>query len=347
MSLRIPILLTLTSALLAGGSLSADIAPGDAGWPSAYPAWWYNAIDPANGVIDATKPILNQNNNAVLNQGQLWNIADQAIAELDSKLVLVGGAGFSLSNFSNGTQPNYFAPANLGHLKHVSSKFYDRLSSIDFDSSQNGWPALMTLNQATGYPWSANQTPDNLSPANLGQAKYLFSWDLSNWSLDGLLNPPLISQATTASYVYWLEPATLRHAVVGQIILLEALAGFDGDSVGQLEFYVNDALVGAADVSTPYEALWTPLATGDYSITAQALSGSGEIVVSATLLIQVGADANSNGLSDTWEVTHGVTSGNDDSDGDGLLASEEFEQGVSPSIKDHPAVELSLFNASY
>ena len=29
--------------------LSASIAPGDPEWPNAYPEWWYNADDPANG----------------------------------------------------------------------------------------------------------------------------------------------------------------------------------------------------------------------------------------------------------------------------------------------------------
>ena len=44
------------------GSLCANITPDDPAWPSSDPAWWYNASDSANGVIDATKSELNIGN---------------------------------------------------------------------------------------------------------------------------------------------------------------------------------------------------------------------------------------------------------------------------------------------
>lgn len=155
------------------GSLQAQELP--ANWPTSYPEWWYT-----RGVIDISKPF-NQQNDAILNHGQLWNLAAQGIAELDEKLAPIGGAGFDLNAFEvAGATPDYGAPANLGQLKHVSSKFYDRFAQIGFDSTApSGWPFLMGLDAGTGYPWALNQTPENLSPANLGQAKHLFSWDLS------------------------------------------------------------------------------------------------------------------------------------------------------------------------
>ncbi|MEM7791767.1 MAG: right-handed parallel beta-helix repeat-containing protein [Verrucomicrobiota bacterium] len=166
----------LTVGLFAAvGWLCADIAPGDPNWPQSYPDWWYNSADPANGVIDATQPVLNQNNDAVLNQGQLWNMAEKGIAELGS----VGGASFDLSTFiENGATADYFAPANLGQLKNVSSKFYDRFAEIGFGPTSQGWPDGMTLFASTGYPWALDQTPDNYNIANIGQAKFLFSWSL-------------------------------------------------------------------------------------------------------------------------------------------------------------------------
>lgn len=160
-------------------SPSAQTLP--ANWPADYPDWWYNAADPANGVIDATLPLLNQNNDAALNQGQLWNIAQQSIDELNTQLAPIGGAGFEIDDLSNGQSPDYYAPANVGQIKNAASHFFGRFVEVGFTPASVGWPIRMTLDPATGYPWSQNQTPANLAPANLGQAKHLWSWNLEPW----------------------------------------------------------------------------------------------------------------------------------------------------------------------
>lgn len=167
-------------------TLFADIAPGDPGWPAAYPSWWYKDGDSANGVIDATKPQLNTDNDAVLNQGQLWNIADNAINELNTQLSLIGGATFNLSDFENGQSPDYYAPVNLGQLKYVSSKFYDRFAAVGFTPNAAGWPVSVLLDEGTGdtslnYPWKEDVTVTNASPVVLGQVKHLFSWNVRAW----------------------------------------------------------------------------------------------------------------------------------------------------------------------
>jgi alpha-tubulin suppressor-like RCC1 family protein/pimeloyl-ACP methyl ester carboxylesterase len=104
---------------------------------------------------------------ALVNQGQLKNIATAAVAEMDAKLE--GGAGdelhSSISSWLTPTpQTNDFAPANLGQLKAVAKPFYDRLIAlglIDF------------------YPWlSALDPPDDFAVANLGQLKKLFSFEI-------------------------------------------------------------------------------------------------------------------------------------------------------------------------
>ncbi|GEM_PF-2194607 len=159
-----------------------------ANWPASYPSWWYNAADPANGLIDGTKTEFNQNNSGILNQGQLWNIAYNGINELNNKLSLIGGAGFTLADFSNGNTPSYYSPANLGQLKNVSSKFFDRFAELGFTPNSAGWPATLILDtgavdNSPNYPWLNDQTPDNFKPANIGQAKHLFSWDLTQFSL--------------------------------------------------------------------------------------------------------------------------------------------------------------------
>ncbi|MEM7790092.1 MAG: nidogen-like domain-containing protein [Verrucomicrobiota bacterium] len=173
---------------VAVGWLCADIAPGDPGWPQSYPDWWYNAADPANGIIDATRPILNQNNDAVLNQGQLWNMADIGIQELDEQLGPVGGAGFTIDDFRDPTKtPSYYSPAAIGQLKYVVSKFYDRFAAIGYQPGSVGWNANIVLDEGAGdnsllYPWKDDQTPENMSIALIGQAKHTFAWDLNEWT---------------------------------------------------------------------------------------------------------------------------------------------------------------------
>jgi len=195
MKMRLPLIAAIIGCLLtlpaAAQITPGTVTEGGAAWPATYPSWWYNAEDPANGVINATLPAFNQHNFAPLNQGQLWNLAAQAIQELDSQLATVGGANFSLADFSNGASPDYHAPANIGQLKHVSSHFFDRFAQVGFTPESPGWPATLILNtgpedQAPNYPWLRNVTPSNAHIANLGQAKQLFSWDLSNWAPSNL-----------------------------------------------------------------------------------------------------------------------------------------------------------------
>jgi hypothetical protein len=100
--------------VLSASHATAEIAPGDPGWPDSYPHWWHDATDPANGLIDATRPILNTDNDAILNQGQLWNMLRQGIIELDTILAPAGGAGFALEDFREpGKPPDYERPARL------------------------------------------------------------------------------------------------------------------------------------------------------------------------------------------------------------------------------------------
>jgi len=174
------------------GWLCAEIAPGDPAWPETYPDWWYKSGDPANGLIDVTKPVLNEGNLAPLTLAQLKHMASEARDELDEQLAAVGGAGSAIDTMVDGfavNDPANLAPATLGQLKAVASKFYDRFAVVGFVPSSLGWPDGMELVDTTGvvdnspwYPWLEDQTPDNLAIAAIAQAKYLFSWSLDQWS---------------------------------------------------------------------------------------------------------------------------------------------------------------------
>lgn len=139
------------------------------------PVWWDE-----RGVLSTNAA----NDYAALNSGQLKNLAFMAWHELEK---VPGGAGFE-PVFTNGG--NNFVSVNIGQLKEVARPFYDRVG-LNMGSVMNGSPA------------------DDFSPANIGQAKYLFSleWrcagDLDQdgmpdaWELENGLDPRDGADAST------------------------------------------------------------------------------------------------------------------------------------------------------
>ena len=166
------------SFLATASWLSATIAPGDPEWPSAYPEWWYNADNPASGLIDATQPVLNEENDAPLAIGQLKHMAAEAGDELDRVLAPVGGAGPEIDALVDSfttVSPENLSPANVGQLKNVSSKFFDRFAEVGFEPGDPGWPAGLILDEGAGdnsllYPWLDDVTVENAAPTSIGQA---------------------------------------------------------------------------------------------------------------------------------------------------------------------------------
>jgi hypothetical protein len=130
------------------------------------PVWWsHQGVLVHNGTAD---------DYALVNQGQLKNIALAAVLEMDAGLQ--GGAGNTLHALvdawaSPTAQTNDYAPVNLGQLKNIAKPFYDR---------------LIAAGLAGDYPWSGNPNqPDDFALANIGQVKELFSFDLPNPDSDG------------------------------------------------------------------------------------------------------------------------------------------------------------------
>lgn len=157
-----------------------------ANWPASYPEWWYDA-DPAKSMIDVSS-LDDPGNQSPILQGQLLHMADIGIQELDEQLGPVGGAGFTIDDFRDPDKmPSYYSPAAIGQLKYVVSKFYDRFAEVGYQPGSIGWNPNIVLDEGAGdnspnYPWRDNQTPENLSIALIGQAKFLFSWDLTEWA---------------------------------------------------------------------------------------------------------------------------------------------------------------------
>lgn len=197
---------------------------------AAPPAWWTE-----RQVID---PNAAKNDFGPANQGQLKNIATKGYAELQARLpasVWTTPAGEALGTLVTGWNPaqgNNLAPINQGQLKAVAQKFYDVLIQVGYSSA---------------YPWTAATTDDaSFAPANIGQVKNLFSFDLgtaNDADLDGIpdwwetfygLNPANASDAgatsaagemtNLAKYQYGLDPTKLD---------------FDGDGFSDLAEITN------------------------------------------------------------------------------------------------------------
>jgi len=172
-----------------------------------FPAWWFERgvisqlADPPDtvgpttysdtpGPTDYHQP----DDYAAINQGQLKHISRAAYDELQARLpasVWATTEGQALTSLvtgwyengdlsgpviTTGTDP--YAAANLGQVKYIASHFYDVLALAGYAALPDGSnpPAGWT---SGNYPWSASATPaDDYAAANLGQLKYLFSWDL-------------------------------------------------------------------------------------------------------------------------------------------------------------------------
>lgn len=128
------------------------------------PQWWIT-----KGVINTNSP---QEDYAPVNQGQVKQVAYLAYQEFSQKL---DGTGMVLSNLVAGfSTTNNYLPVNLGQLKYIAAPFYDQLVSKNLT---NAWPAGITNRP---YPWSDSTNPaQDYAIANIGQLKYLFSFDLS------------------------------------------------------------------------------------------------------------------------------------------------------------------------
>ncbi len=161
---RLPSLGTLALLALAATLLAVD-----------FPGWWTT-----RGVLQLDPQTLqprSPDDYAVLNQGQLKNLALAAAAEFDA--YLPGGAGAQitalLDTFSEVNElgirvpkltasTDDFAAANLGQLKAVARPFYERLAAAGFGAI---------------YPWTGLFKADDFAVANLGQAKMFFNFDFA------------------------------------------------------------------------------------------------------------------------------------------------------------------------
>lgn len=163
-----------------------------------YPSWWFqrNVIvqtTPTNASPSWPSNYPASSDFSVINQGQLKNMAISADSELESQLpltVLSQTPAISLYNLVSGwiTNPsstaNNYAVVNNGQLKALAKQFYDVLGSAGYTAGLG----LQPVNWTSGaYPWSTNiNTATDYAAANIGEAKYLFSFNLTATNVSNL-----------------------------------------------------------------------------------------------------------------------------------------------------------------
>ena len=167
--------------LCASFALTAQSVPAD------YPGWWMD-----HDVIGESDDHGNNQNYHPALLGQLKWMATAARDELEMKLAHEGGAGTAINTlvngFSTGSAGNY-APTLIGQLKHVASLYYNRLDEVGYDGWEDGSylkDALQAYDAdplTVNYPWDKDTDyAVSYQPANLGQLKFVFSWDVHDWA---------------------------------------------------------------------------------------------------------------------------------------------------------------------
>ena len=156
MQMKNKILIAISLMVALAGVLFAEV-----------PQWWLD-----RGVIDTNCVARDL---APVTHGQAKHVAYKAWLECNEHL---GDAGSAISNlvagFSSTTSDCLLV--NLGQLKYLAAPFYDQMLL------SNNIVALPGRMLRGPYPWSASTNPpDDYAIANIGQLKYLFSFDFEPW----------------------------------------------------------------------------------------------------------------------------------------------------------------------
>jgi hypothetical protein len=287
---------------------------------AAPPAWW-TATNPMNTSI--ITPGATPNPLGPVNQGQLKNVAKKAALYLDQTLP-APGAGPEIqalvAGFSHDAAAT-FQPVNLGQLKAVAKPFYVRLQQVGFDTKQSlrshGVP-----DWAYSFPWNTTNpipTEDNYAPANIGQLKWVFSFEIP---------PPLTLNIQLNSGVQWVE-LSWNSATNSAQYIIERRTG-DG------EWEVLKLVSG----STTFIDYHPPSAA---NLTYRVRDANNpNLVFSENRSVETLPDSDNDGLPDSSELgdlfvgapnTYPTSPDNPDSDDDGSFDGDEVIQGSDPKLQ--------------
>lgn len=279
---------------------------------------------------------------AVLNQGQLKNLVRGAIDELNAKLSGTGdGAGLQLNAMLAGWRAapadNHIA-ANVGQLKQMGFLVRERLAFMGVPVPPLGTPATAD--------------DDDFAPANLGQAKAVFAFEIGNYleslggpnadyDQDGLTNSQEFAIGTSPArndtdgdgmpdpweVLHTLNPLSPADAgpPTGLVVRPEAPVLPDSSS-----FYFEDG-----DGNFTFDEPGYQAAMDAY----YAASLTHAAALAAALVI----DPDSDRISNLREFLAGTNPRAPDTDGDGFTDMQELDFGGNPNDNGAiPPLTLSI-----
>jgi hypothetical protein len=183
-----------------------------------WPAWLQNGGDAAsaNGDPAQSATWINGDDSSPVTVSQLQWVAESARDYLEGELSSTGGAGADIDTLIAGfTDTDDSTPVTFAQLQEVAEPFYDRLIAAGFDTQ-----ASLAANGAgagweSDYPWAEpppgpgdpdydesvyvawQQAQD--APANLGELKLAFSFDLSGSTQTTIFDLQAISNASASN----------------------------------------------------------------------------------------------------------------------------------------------------
>lgn len=247
------------------------------------PQWWTD-----QGVLNSEEPAEDA---AAANQGQLMHVASRAATDFQDKIPGLVSAEIDslISDFNDPGiyQPgNSFAAVNLGQLKYIAKPFYDVL---DNNGLQAAWPAGMSSGP---YPWTAETGDDEDDAlANIGQLKYVFSFDLEKVLR---IDTPYLPVAGIGASYYAVLTASSSHSGSLQWEIIE------GTLPDDLE--LQSDVAGWAIIGTPSAGQ----ATGLYAIT---LKVTNELGVSVSKSFQLYLNASDGDIAEEVYFTQDIYNG--------------------------------------
>ena len=138
---------------------------------------------------------------------------------------------------------------------------------------------VILVDQNTGFdPTPGVHTYDGIHPNATGANRMAARW------YDALKS--ILSSYTTAPVVEIKAPLNNTIHQAGQAIAVSASASDREEGVKRVEFFANCQKIGE-DFTSPYQISWTPSATGNHTLTAEAIDGAGARGRSATINIKV------------------------------------------------------------
>lgn len=181
--------MTLASSLRLCGAVFFLCLLGGEGTYGADPSWWTSGSTP----LKASGSFPVEANYSPANIGQLKNAAARAKEhlhaaypggpwqEIDDLVAEMGPANGT--SFTTAEINEHYGIANIGQLKSVAKVFYEALSEAGYNSRQNlrdrGYPSTWKY----FYPYDPYAPIEgNYAPANVGQLKMVFSFDLAGFN---------------------------------------------------------------------------------------------------------------------------------------------------------------------